>query len=290
MGVSEWVDAQREPRDLAGLLRTVSYEVMPLRGTEAAVLADVPTEIPLTVTATETKGVSVTVSLAGRLAGHGYSVAPHLPARLIADEHHLADLVASLREASVRAVFVIGGDAPRPAGKFPDALSLLHSLEEMGRPFEDVGIGGYPEGHAAIPADTIELALKAKSPYATRVITQMCFNAGTTVRWAREVAGAGVDLPIHVGMPGIVNRQRLVRISAGLGLGQSARFLQKQQSLLWRFLLPGGYSPTKLARGLGSALPTAHTSIRGLHIYTFNELHKTETWRLRLLGAVTSRG
>lgn len=286
MASQERIEAVDERVGLADLLRNTSYEVMPFKGTEEAVLAEVRTETPLTVTATEAKGVSVTVSLAERLAGHGYRVAPHLPARLIADKEHLADVVARLREASVRAVFIIGGDAPRPAGRFPDALSLLESLEDMGHPFEDVGIGGYPEGHAAIPADTVELALKRKAPYASRIITQMCFNAATTTRWAQDVADAGVDLPVHVGMPGPVNRQKLVRISAGLGLGQSARFLHKQQSLLWRFFLPGGYDPTKLARRLENAIPKAHTNIRGFHIFTFNELSKTEAWRRRLLDAV----
>lgn len=286
MGSPEHIEAVDERVDLADLLRNTSYEVMPFKGTEDAVLAEVRSETPLTVTATEAKGISATVSLAERLAGHGYRVAPHLPARLIVDKEHLSDVVARLREASIRAVFVVGGDAPRPAGEFPDALSVLESLEDMGRPFEDVGIGGYPEGHTAIPAETVELALKQKLPYATRIITQMCFNAATTTRWARDVAGAGVDLPVHVGMPGPVNRQKLVRISAGLGLGQSARFLHKQQSLLWRFLLPGGYDPTKLARRLANAVPNAHTNIRGFHIFTFNELRRTEAWRRRLLDTV----
>lgn len=287
MGVTENIGAGRERLQLARLLRNTSYEVMPFKGTEEAVLGDVPTSVPLTVTATGAKGVSATLSLAERLAGHGYEVAPHLPARLIRDKGHLTEVVARLREASIESTFVIGGDAPSPVGMFPDALSLLQSLDDMGRPFKDVGIGGYPEGHSDIPDQALELALKQKSAYATRIITQMCFRATTTIDWASGVTGAGVELPIHVGMPGPVNRQKLVRISAGLGLGQSARFLHKQHSLLWRFLLPGAYSPTRLARRLGAALPKARTNIRGFHIFTFNELHKTEKWRRDLLEALT---
>lgn len=90
-------------------------------------------------------------------------------------------------------------------------------------------------------------------------------------------------------MPGPVSRQKLMRISAGIGLGQSARFLQKQQSLLWRFLLPGGYNPTKLAKQLGTAMPTTG-NIRGLHIFTFNEIRKTEAWRRELLASVSEKG
>jgi methylenetetrahydrofolate reductase (NADPH) len=287
MGVINGIGAGRERSELERLLRNTSYEVMPFKGTEEAVLADVPTSVPLTVTATQAKGISVTLDLVERLAAHGYRVAPHLPARLVSDDAHLADIVARLREASVRSAFVIGGDAQHPAGQFPDALSLLQSLERIGRPFDDVGIGGYPEGHADIPDEAMELALKQKSPYATRIITQMCFHAKTTTSWAAHVAGAGVDLPVHVGMPGPVNRQKLVRISAGLGLGQSARFLHKQHSLLWRFLLPGAYRPTKLAQGLAASVPNARTNIRGFHIFTFNEVHRTEQWRRELLSEIT---
>jgi len=286
MGVIDDIGAGRERLDLGRLLRNTSYEVMPFKGTEEAVLAHVPTSVPLTVTATEAKGIGVTLNLAGRLAAHGYRVAPHLPARIVSDDTHLAEVVARLREASIRSVFVIGGDAPHPAGKFPDALSLLQSLERMGRPFDDVGIGGYPEGHGDIPDETIELALKQKAPYSTSIITQMCFHAATTAAWAGRVAGLGVDLPVRVGMPGPVNRQKLVRISAGLGLGQSARFLHKQHSLLWRFLLPGAYSPTKLAKRLGGAVPEVPTNIRGFHIFTFNELARTEQWRRELLATL----
>jgi methylenetetrahydrofolate reductase (NADPH) len=87
-------------------------------------------------------------------------------------------------------------------------------------------------------------------------------------------------------MPGPVNRQKLIRISAGIGLGQSARFLQKQSGLLWKFLLPGVYNPTKLVKRLASASEKIGGNIVGLHIFTFNELQGTEQWRQKLLASV----
>ena len=159
-------------------------------------------------------------------------------------------------------------------------------MDEIGHPFDQVGIGGYPEGHGSIPQDAIDLALKQKSPLATRVVTQICFGAKTTATWAGRIAEDGVDLPVFVGLPGPVTRQKLIRITAGIGLGQSARFLQKQQNLLWKFLLPGAYKPTRLVRALGAAAPKIPNNIAGLHIFTFNELRKTERWRQELLAAV----
>lgn len=231
--------------------------------------------------------MEATLHLTERLLRHGYRVAPHLAARQFVDQSQVADVVARLREAGARSAFVIGGDSPEPMGTFSDAYSLLQAMQEVGHPFEEIGIGGYPEGHAAIPQNAIDLALKQKAPMATHIITQICFDATTTSSWAARIAAFGVGLPVHVGLPGPVSRQKLIRISAGIGLGQSARFLRKQQSLLWRFLVPGGYHPTRLAKQLGTAVSKTSNNIRGLHIFTFNELAKTEIWRRKLLSSVS---
>lgn len=280
--------SSRRRLDFASLVRNMGYEVMPFKNTERDVVENVPTSVRLTVTVTEAKGIDTTLNLAERLKGHGYSVAPHLAARQFVDKKQVADVVARLSEGGFRSVFVIGGDA-KPAGEFTEAFALLQAIEEVGHPFEDIGIGGYPEGHANIAQNALELALKRKAPLATRILTQICFDANTTASWATGLATSGINLPVYVGMPGPVNRQKLMRISAGIGLGQSARFLQKQQSLLWRFLLPGGYNPTKLVKRLGAAVPKSANNIAGLHIFTFNELRRTESWRQELLASISEK-
>jgi len=285
MTVQRWTaDARRRHTRLAELLGNISYEVIPLESAEEAVLANVPTTIPLTVTVTEARGMEATLRLTERLLPHGYRVAPHLAARLFADGDQVADVVARLRAAGARSIFVVGGDSPEPRGRVPDAYSLL---QVIGRTFDEIGIAGYPEGHALTSPDATDLALKQKAPLATRIITQICFDAATTSSWAARIAAFGVGLPVHVGLPGPVSRPKLIRISAGLGLGQSARFLRRQQRLLWRLLAPGGYDPTRLAKQLGSAATGTSNNIRGLHIFTFNELARTEIWRQTLLSSVS---
>jgi methylenetetrahydrofolate reductase (NADPH) len=274
---------------LADLLANISYEVMPFKSTEQGVLEHLPTEVPLNITVTVANGVDTTLALAEKLHAHGYSVSPHLPARQFVDRAHVADVVARLRDAGISSVFVIGGDASTPAGEFVDALGLLEAIHEVGHPFTEIGIGGYPEGHGTIPLDAVKRALWLKAPLATKILTQICFNAGTTGAWAAGIADDGVGLPVHVGMPGPVNRQKLVRVTAGIGLGQSARFLHKQNGL-WRFLLPGGYDPAKFARRLATAAARGGGHLKGLHIFTFNELAGTERWRQELLAAVAERG
>jgi methylenetetrahydrofolate reductase (NADPH) len=270
---------RRSRAALERALRDVSYEVLPLRGAEESVVEHVPRSVPLTVTVTEAKGLTPTIELAERLAGHGFTAKPHLAARLVRDEAHLADIVARLRAAGVDGVFVIGGDAAQPAGRFPDALSLLEGLAAGGHHFRHVGIGGHPEGHGHISTELMERALEQKAPHATHVITQLCFHPATTTAWARQAKLRGVDLPIRIGLPGAVTRQKLVRISAGLGLGQSARFLAKQHSMVWRFFLPHGYRPDRLIERLAPALGRPEHGLQGFHLFTFNEVARTEAWR-----------
>jgi methylenetetrahydrofolate reductase (NADPH) len=282
------------------LLTNISYEVMPFKSTEEQILEHVPLSIPVTVTVTEAKGLETTLAVSERLAASGYIANPHLPARQIRDAAELADIAARLQASGIERIFVIGGDAPEPAGPYHDALALLRALDELGRPFTDIGVTGYPEGHAHIPEPVLEDALLDKAPYAERIVTQMCFDPAVITSWSTRVRSRGVDARIVAGIPGPVTRQKLVRISAGIGLGQSARFLQKQQGLLWRFIVPGAFSPDKLLRGLakeevgriasGSAqrtTPNAHhvpsstgkPPVWGLRIFTFNEIAGTERWR-----------
>jgi len=283
------VIGQKTGEALAEALRRPRYEVIPLEGTEEAVVEHVPKGIELTVTASPAKGIEATLDLAGRLAGHGFKVAPHLSARLIRDEVHLGEILERLREAGVQGAFVIAGDAPEPAGKFEGAARLLEAMAEVGHHFEEVGIGGYPESHPIISDEATIQAMNDKAPYATYVVSQICFDADVISSWARWVKRRGVALPIYVGMPGNVSRQKLMRISASIGLGESARFLKKHRSRMLRMFLPGGYKPDRLIEALVPALTDPESNVAGFHIYTFNELRKTEEWRRALLRRIGSR-
>lgn len=269
---------------LARLATDVSYEVMPLPSAVGTVQAHVPTEVPLTITATGGKGLEPTVTTSIALRQAGYSVAPHLPARLLTGPAELDRILTRLEDGGVDRLFAIAGDAAIPAGPFTGALDLLQALDDRGHRFDGVGIGGYPEGHAQLPDEQVHQALLDKAPYADRVLTQICFSAQAFFRWGERLRADGVTLPIYAGMPGPVSRQKLMRISASLGLGQSARFLTKQRNMLWRFFTPAGYSPDALVRDLVRGLSGGPAAITGLHLFTFNEIEATEAWRRRLLA------
>jgi methylenetetrahydrofolate reductase (NADPH) len=276
----------REPAARASLTKvfqTLGYEVIPFKKTEQAVLDCIPKDVALTVTASPAKGQDATVDLAVRLAGHGYTVAPHLSAQQVRDRAHLADVVARCREAGLTDVFVVGGDPTDTPTEFKHAHDLLVALHELPHGFTDIGIGGHPEGHPSVPEDVLFQALKDKADLATHIKTQIVFDPKVILNWARELKRRGIDLPVHVGVPGAVHRQKLLRVSGGLGIGESAKFLKKQQSLLWRFFVPGGYSPDRIIKGLAPHIGAPDNALEGFHIFTFNDLGPTEAWRRRTL-------
>ena len=266
------------------LLRS-GYEILPFKGTYEKVLEFVPTSVRLTVTASPAKGIDATVDLSTRLAKAGYDAAPHLSARLIADAHELDDILARLNESGVKSLFVVGGDGA-PRGEFSEAIQLLRQIRASRTPFADIGIGGYPEGHALIPRKHLEAAMLDKAPLADHITTQMCFDPGHISSWAKELSEHGVNLPIRVGIPGAVSRQKLLRISSTIGIGESAKFLKKQKNLFWRFLLPGGFKADKLMRQL-HADRHRHANLDGFHVFTFNELEATERWRRSLIDRLS---
>jgi methylenetetrahydrofolate reductase (NADPH) len=276
-------ERQKANRRLAEFLRHPGYEVIPLEGTEDSVIEHVPKDIALTVTSSPRKGTRATVELAERLAGHGFGVAPHLSARLIRDRSELGEILQRLREAGIRDALIVAGDVDEPAGEFEGAAGLLQAMAEIGHDLDEVGITGYPESHPKISDEMTIQAMYEKAPYATYIISQICFDPVVTSEWARRVWLRGVKLPIRIGMPGYVNRQKLVRISTSIGLGESARFLNRQRNWLLKLFLPGGYSPDRLIEGLKPGFTDPDSNVKGLHIYTFNEVERTEAWRREVL-------
>lgn len=185
---------------LRALLNGVRYEVLPAKATEDKVLAHVPRDVVVTVTASPVKGLEPTLDLTARLAAHGHRVVPHMPARLLRDDAHLKDVVDRLREAGVDDVFVPAGDADPPAGAYDGALPVLRALSELGAPFARVGVTGYPESHPLIHDDVTVQSMWDKREHATYIVSNLCFDPRVLGEWIARIRGRGVSLPVHVGV------------------------------------------------------------------------------------------
>ena len=271
-------------RALVGALSQPRFELIPMEGASGRA-AQLPKGAKIAISCSPTQGIERTLLLGEELLHRGFRVVPHVAARLVADRVHLEEIARRLEGLGVKEIFVIGGDTKKPDGPFSSAFELLSAMEDLGHHFERVGIGGYPEGHPVIDGDTLLHALLDKRAFATYVVTQMCFDPGAILDWMTDMRRRGIDLPVYVGLPGAVERKKLLRISLKIGVGDSARFLTKHTNVLTEYLRSGRYSPEKLVKDLAQYLGDRDYNIAGFHIYTFNQVQSTEQWRQKMLGS-----
>jgi methylenetetrahydrofolate reductase (NADPH) len=269
---------------LIEFLRAPRYEVLPTEDIEGMVVTHVPHEVTITITASPRRGMDATIQLARRLSGQGYKVVPHLSARLIRDAAHLKEILAAVDEMGVRDVFVIAGDAREPAGQFPDSVSLLEAMMQAGHGLRDVGVSGYPESHSFIDDDMTIQAMWDKRRIATYIVSNLCFDPRVVKKWVGRVRRRRVELPIHIGMAGVADPAKLLRISTRIGVVDSARFLRGHSNWFLRLLQPGGYDPERFVNALLPDLAAPDRKVAGLHVFTFNEIEPTERWRQQLLA------
>lgn len=264
------------PNGLRTLLDNSGFELIPMKSTADKARA-LPSGTTVSVTASPAKGMSATVDLTEEFVEMGLDVLPHLSARLTKSREELRGILARLEEIGTRQVFVVGGDADDP-GEYRDAMDLIRAMEDIGHPFDAIGVTGYPEGHPFISDELLMQALIEKQPHATSITTQMCFDVGAIEQWVREIRANGIELPVKIGIPGVTDVTKLIGISMRIGVGTSLRFISKNRSLATQLLKP--YSPANLVGDLAALAEQPDLGIGGLHIYTFNQVEATLAWYL----------
>jgi methylenetetrahydrofolate reductase (NADPH) len=270
------------------LLHNARYEVLPTPSIEDTVLEHLATDLTVTVTASPGQGLEATLDLAERLTKHGYTVVPHLAARMVRDRAQLEEITARLTSQGVDGVFVPGGDAEAP-GAFPDALSLLEELKAIEAPFHQVGITGYPESHPTISDDLTIQSMWDKRRYATHVVSNLTFDPDVLARWVARMRKRGITMPLLLGVPGPVDRTRLLAMATKIGVGESTRFLVKHKGTFARLAAPGGFTGERFLEKVAPALSPPEMLVEGLHLFTFNQVAATEAWRRSLLEQLMAK-
>jgi methylenetetrahydrofolate reductase (NADPH) len=251
------------------------FELLPVgRGEDEA--AQVPQPLKLTVICSPRHGPDASVAVAGRLSALGHEVTVHLAARMVRDRAHLDDLLAGMARAGVADLFVIGGDTTPPEGPYASTMDLLQIIHDHPQRPREIGIAGYPDGHPLIDSGRLAEALEQKSALASYITTQLCFDGVAVLAWIRETRERGVRLPVLVGLPGVVDRRRLLEVSMRIGVGPSLAYLRRQRGVR-SFLRPSRVTPDGIYDVLAPWLGDAELNLAGFHLYTFNQL--LETWR-----------
>ena len=268
---------------LTSVVKDSKFEIIPLKGIQEKSEA-LPVGSTVTVTASPAKGIEATIELAEWLTktGRRYNVIPHLSSKLVRDRAHLGELLTRIRAAGMRKVFVVGGDGDA-IGSFKDGVDLVRAVAESGQPLDEIGVPAYPEGHSAIPDDALMRALKEKQPYAKTMATQMAFNPNAVGEWIVKVRNEGVTLPLYLGVPGVVELTKLMRIATQIGVADSARYLSKNTGLLGHIAAAGSFGPDAFLRSLAPVIDDPASRVEGLHVFTFNQVDTTAAWQKRML-------
>ena len=274
---------------LRSVLETPTFELIPTSGALAET-AHLPAGSAVAITSSPRSGIEGTLELTEQLESAGFRAIPHLAARMVHDRAHLRDVLDRLAAAGADRAFVVAGDAPNH-GKYSDGLTLLREMAEIGQLPSEIGIPCYPQGHAFIADERLLDALRAKAPFASYMTTQLCFDPAAITSFVAARRAEGIELPVHVGVPGVAKPQRLLSISARIGVRDTHRFVAKNTRFVGRMIRSGGfYSPDDLLEDLGPHLSDPVAAIVGLHFYTFNAVKLTEDWRRRYVARFSADG
>jgi methylenetetrahydrofolate reductase (NADPH) len=123
-----------------------------------------------------------------------------------------------------------------------------------------------------------------KRRIAIHIVSNLCFDPRVIRKWVGRVRRRKVEQPIHIGMVGVDDPAKLLRVSARIGIVDSARFLRGHSNWFLRALQPGGYNPERFVGALLPDIAAPDRKVAGLHVFTFNEIEPTERWRQQMLA------
>lgn len=274
---------------LRAMAATASVEVMPKTLAKVGdVAALFPAGTRVYVAHIDGTPIDDMVATAARLGRAGYRVMPHVPARSVPDGATLADWLARYRgEAGVTEALVLAGGIKAPRGPFHSSMQLLDTGLFDREGFTRLHVAGHPEGNRDIDQDggerVVMEALAWKQAFAARsdaemaVVTQFAFDAKPVIAWAERLEGAGIGLPVHVGLAGPAKLQTLIRYAIACGVGPSLSVLQRRAADVTKLVRP--VSPAAVAGDLAAHV-AAHPggNIKGLHLFPLGGIEATAAW------------
>ncbi len=269
------------------LVANLHYEIVPMKSIDQAI-ADLPPAAHVSVTCSPARGIAATLDYTDQLIGLGHQPIPHIAARMVESVDDAAKLAGWMREREVPEVFVIAGDAPEPAGPYHGGLEFLRDFLDAEPGVQRIGIPGYPDGHGTVPIEVVNEQLRRKQTLLADhglggwISTQMCFGESTIRSWLERERTDGIFLPIRLGVPGVVDRTRLMTMGTRLGIGTSLRYLSKNRSTVMHLMAPGGFDPTDMV--VAFADDAERLGIEALHSFTFNAVAETRAWQEAIMS------
>ncbi|MEM7505530.1 MAG: methylenetetrahydrofolate reductase [Pseudomonadota bacterium] len=263
-----------------------SIEVMPRTAEKVESFANIlPAGTRVYIAHIEGTPIDDMVATAKRIAGEGFPVMPHFPARIIKDSATLADWIARYQgEAGVDQALLLAGGVDTPHGDFHSSMDLMEDGAFDRAGFKRLHVAGHPEGNKDIDPDggdsTIMEALRWKQSFSERtdaemaIATQFAFEAEPVIKWADSLREAGIDLPIHIGVAGPAKLQTLIKFAIACGIGPSLRVLQRRAADVTKLVLP--FTPEEILRDLAAhKAANPDFNIAKVHFFPLGGIIKT---------------
>jgi methylenetetrahydrofolate reductase (NADPH) len=266
-----------------------SIEVIPRSAAKIESFADIlPKNTRVYIAHIETEDIAAMVATAKRLNDEGFTVMPHIPARIIKNQAMLNDWISMYQnEAGVDEALLLAGGSKKPAGDFDSSIQLIESglFDKAG--FKRLHIAGHPEGSIDIDpsggTENVSEALSWKQEFSKRtdasmaIATQFCFDAEVVKKWTDDIKEKGIDIPIHIGIAGPAKLQTLLKFSIECGIGASMKVLTKRAKDLTKLLLP--YKPTQILNELAEYKSIdPKLNIEQVHFFPIGGIKQTVDW------------
>ena len=228
------------------------------------------------------------VATAKRIHDEGFTVMPHIPARIISSKKMLHDWISMYQnEAGVDEALLLAGGSNKPVGNFNSSMQLIESglFDKAG--FKRLHVAGHPEGNKDIDPNggikNVSEALSWKQAFSNRtdasmaITTQFCFDADVVKKWADSIKDNGIDIPIHIGIAGPAKLQTLLKYSIECGVGASMKVLTKRAKDITKLLLP--YKPTHILNELADhKSKDPEFNIEQVHFFPIGGVKQTVDW------------
>ena len=266
-----------------------SIEVIPRSAAKIESFSDLlPKNTRVYLAHLETEDIAAMIATAKRLNSEGFSVMPHIPARLIRNQAMLNDWISMYQnEAGVDEALLLAGGSKKPVGDFDSSIQLIESglFDKAG--FKRLHVAGHPEGSKDIDPGggikNVNKALSWKQEFSKRtdasmaIATQFCFDADVVKKWADNIKENGIDIPIHIGVAGPAKLQTLLKYSIECGIGSSMKVLTKRAKDITKLLLP--YNPTQILNELAEYKSIdPKLNIEQVHFFPLGGIKKTADW------------
>tara|TARA_B100000482_G_scaffold192385_1_gene180350 strand:+ start:5554 stop:6423 length:870 start_codon:yes stop_codon:yes gene_type:complete len=266
-----------------------SIEVIPKTVTKIDSLAEIlPKNTRIYLAHLRDEEITPMIASAKRLRDEGFTVMPHIAARVIKNQAMLYDWISMYQnEAGVDEALLLAGGSPEPIGEYDSSIQLIESGLFDKANFKRIHIAGHPEGNKDIDPDggtaNISKALSWKQEFSKRtdakmaITTQFCFDAEVVKKWADDIKKDGIDIPIHIGVTGPAKLKTLLKFSVECGIGSSMKVLSKRAKDITKLLLP--YEPIQILNDLSQhKAKDPKFNIEQIHFFPFGGIKETSDW------------